>query len=104
MNSTNNALLTRLIRTIHAIKETYGFLGLTNLENISHRAEAILIEVRASKHSITPELVSLVLRATNVLQNELSFLGETREERYASKYPDSFQTALLQTASTSHHA
>ncbi len=93
MNPTNNALLTRLIRTIHAIKETYGFLGFTNLGNISHRAKAILIEVRASKHFITPELVSLVLRATAVLQNELSFFQEAREEQNASKYPGSFQTA-----------
>src|SRR5580658_2206562 len=64
-------LLAGIFRTIHTIKGTCGFLGFASLEAVTHLAENILSQLRDRKRELTPELVTLVLEAADVVKTIL---------------------------------
>ncbi len=55
--------LSEIFRTVHTIKGTCGFLGLSRLEAVAHAAENILGRYRDGAMEVTPAGVTLVLRA-----------------------------------------
>jgi len=57
-------LIASIFRTIHTIKGTCGFLGLSKLEAITHLAENLLSQVRDGKREVTPAVVTLASGAT----------------------------------------
>jgi len=64
-------LLAGIFRTIHTIKGTCGFLGFTSLEAVSHLTENILSQLRDGKRELTPELVTVILEAVDVVKSVL---------------------------------
>jgi len=64
-------LLAEIFRTIHTIKGTCGFLGFTSLEAVTHLAENIFSQLRDGKRELTPELVTLILEAVDVVKTVL---------------------------------
>ncbi len=64
-------LLAGIFRAIHTIKGTCGFLGFTSLEGVSHQAENILSQLRDGKRDLSPELVTLILEAVDVIKTIL---------------------------------
>jgi len=80
-------LLAGIFRTIHTIKGTCGFLGFTTLEGVTHSTESILSQLREGKRDLTPDLVTLVLEAVDVVKKTLVAIeasgaegGETYDE------------------------
>ncbi len=65
------ALLASIFRTIHTIKGTCGFLGFSSLGSVTHLAESILSQLREGKRDLTPELVTLILEAVDVVKTIL---------------------------------
>ncbi len=61
----DQATLSLVFRVVHTIKGTCGFLGLARLEAVTHAAETVLGRVRDRQLAVTPELISLVLRAAD---------------------------------------
>jgi len=55
--------LSEIFRLVHTIKGTCGFLGLSRLEAVAHAGENILGRYRDGVLAVTPEGVTLVLRA-----------------------------------------
>jgi len=55
--------LSEIFRLVHTIKGTCGFLGLSRLEAVAHAGENILGRYRDGVLFVTPEGVTLVLRA-----------------------------------------
>ena len=64
----NNPLLASIFRTIHTIKGTCGFIGLTGLGAVAHSAENVLGQMRDGKLSATPAAISLVLEAVDTVK------------------------------------
>ena len=51
-----------IFRTIHTIKGTSGFLGLSKLEDLAHGGEGVLSKIRDGKLTLTPEIAQTLWR------------------------------------------
>ncbi len=72
--------LNSVFRTIHTIKGTCGFLGLTRLETLAHSAENLLDALRSGKLSVSDALINDVLAAVDQIKNILEALESTEAE------------------------
>ena len=82
---TDTNLLASIFRTIHTIKGTCGFLGLGKLENVAHRAENVLSQMRDQTMAVTPDRVSVLLEAVDVIKEiigQLESSGQEPEKEY----------------------
>ncbi|QDT97874.1 chemotaxis protein CheW [Gimesia aquarii] len=76
----NADLIASIFRTIHTIKGTCGFLGLTNLGSVAHSAENVLGKMREGLLDISPGAISLVLEGIDQIKSLLEGLEATGEE------------------------
>ena len=56
-------ILSNIFRLMHTIKGTCGFLGLPRLGSVAHAGENILGKFRDGELEVTPEAVTLILKA-----------------------------------------
>jgi two-component system chemotaxis sensor kinase CheA len=84
------SVIDNLFRVMHTIKGTCGFLGLSRLESVAHAGEDILDRVRDHKLDVTPEIISVLLKATDVIKDLVTALEETGEE------PEGDDSVLIQ--------
>lgn len=75
------AILQNIFRLVHTIKGTSGFLGLPRLEKVAHAGEDVLGKFRDGELEVTPEAVTLILRAIDVIKELLAGLEENGEEQ-----------------------
>jgi two-component system, chemotaxis family, sensor kinase CheA len=73
-------LLKSIFRAIHTIKGTCGFLDLARLERVAHAAEDVLGLLRDGSLQVTPEVISDVLAAVDVIKAILHALEQTGAE------------------------
>ncbi|MBV9123717.1 MAG: chemotaxis protein CheW [Planctomycetes bacterium] len=90
----NAETLARVFRTIHTIKGTAGFLGLTRLEAVAHAAEGLLSRLRDGQLALTTEMISALLRLADAVREVLASLEATQEEGSAD-YTDLIRTLQL---------
>jgi two-component system chemotaxis sensor kinase CheA len=72
--------LSQIFRLVHTIKGTCGFLGLPRLERVAHAAENVLVRVRDGALTVTPDMVSTVLRGIDCIKEILVGLAATGAE------------------------
>ena len=81
---TNKELISSIFRTIHTIKGTCGFLGLTKLEGVAHATESILSQMRDGKMLVTPDGVSVLLEGVDSIKEIMVHLeskgGEPKKD------------------------
>jgi two-component system chemotaxis sensor kinase CheA len=65
---------------VHTIKGTCGFLGLPRLERVAHAGESVLGRVRDGVLAVTPDIVSLILRALDRIKAIVTGLSATGAE------------------------
>jgi two-component system chemotaxis sensor kinase CheA len=73
-------LLSSIFRTIHTIKGACGFLAFSTLEEITHKAESLLSQLRDGKRELTPALVSLILETVDATRKVLASIEATGKE------------------------
>ncbi|MBN9657349.1 MAG: chemotaxis protein CheW [Acidobacteria bacterium] len=83
-NSCEPELLAGIFRTFHTIKGTCSFLGFTRLESVAHQAENVLCRLRAFELELTPELISLILRAVDAMRIHLASIESEGKEAETS--------------------
>ncbi len=76
----NKSVLDNIFRLVHTIKGTCGFLGLPRLEAVAHSGENVLGKFRDGEMDVTPEAVTLILKALDRIKEILVGLEETQEE------------------------
>ncbi|MGA3122830.1 MAG: chemotaxis protein CheW [Polyangiaceae bacterium] len=69
-----------IFRTIHTIKGTSGFLGLSKLEALAHEGENVLSKIRDGKLTLTPEITSTLLSMVDGVRRILKCVESTRSE------------------------
>lgn len=69
-----------LFRLVHTIKGTCSFIGLDRLGALAHAAEDILGKVRDREMTLSPEAVSVILEALDVVGQLLEFTSENGHE------------------------
>ncbi|MFY7921446.1 MAG: Hpt domain-containing protein, partial [Gemmatimonas sp.] len=74
------ALLNSIFRTIHTIKGTCGFIGLSRLESVAHAAENVLDALRSGKPEVQSAVIGDVLAAVDCIKMILEHLDATEAE------------------------
>ncbi len=62
-------LVNKVFRAAHSIKGGAGFMGLTTIQDLSHAAENVLGLIRSKKLVPTPEIINVLLIASDALQS-----------------------------------
>ena len=73
-------LLAGILRLVHNIKGTCGFLDLTRLETVAHAAETMLGRLRDREVTATPAVIGLLLRAVDRMGEILDDLAISEAE------------------------
>ena len=68
MNACDYEVINAIFRSIHSIKGSAGFLGLTDMQRLSHELEALLDKARKGEISITQEIIDISLSAIDALR------------------------------------
>jgi len=76
----DEGLLDAIFRTVHTVKGSCGFIGLTRLQEVAHAGEDLLGRMRSTKFRATPDIVSLLLECADAIQTILDALETTGEE------------------------
>ncbi len=87
-DSTNKELINNVFRNFHTIKGSSAFLGLKNIEEVSHKIEDLFALVRDEKISISRELIDVIFYGMELLRNLLDIM-EANEYK-ATKIKSSF--------------
>ena len=68
-------LIREVFRGIHSLKGNCGFLGLANLESLSHKTETILDLFLGTEENLAPEHIMTILIAVDSLRQGINDLG-----------------------------
>ncbi len=88
-DSHNKELLSNIFRTIHTIKGTCGFIGLSRLEKVAHQGENVLGKFRDGELEVTAGAISAILECIDRIKMIVGELENTGEE------PQGDDSALL---------
>jgi len=76
----DKAILQDIFRLVHTIKGTSGFLGLPRLESVTHAGEDVLGMFRDGELQVTPQAVSVILKAIDRVKDIIAGLEESGSE------------------------
>ncbi len=79
-NPDDKATLSEVFRTVHTVKGTCGFLGLTRLEAVAHAGENLLGRWRDGALAVTPAGITLVLAVADRIRVIVTGLEGKGEE------------------------
>jgi two-component system, chemotaxis family, sensor kinase CheA len=85
--------LKSIFRTIHTIKGTCGFLGLSKLESVTHVGENLLSKLRDGEITIDPQITTSLLALIDAVRSILGNI-ETSGEEGSTDYSDLVQTLV----------
>jgi two-component system chemotaxis sensor kinase CheA len=98
-------LVNKVYRAAHSIKGGAGFMGLTTIKDLTHEMENILGKVRSREMVPTPEIVNVLLSASDTLKALMNDVF-TSNEVDISKHLDDLQAIAegkpLPAANASH--
>lgn len=72
-------LVNKVFRAAHSIKGGAGFMGLTAIQELSHAAENVLGMIRGKKLIPTPEIINVLLIASDQLQSMIEDVHNSNE-------------------------
>ncbi|RJQ70941.1 MAG: response regulator [Desulfobacteraceae bacterium] len=65
----NEDLVNKVYRAAHSIKGGAGFMGLTNIKDLTHEMENILGKIRGRELIPTPDIINVLLKASDTLKS-----------------------------------
>ncbi|GAU09804.1 chemotaxis protein CheA [Desulfoplanes formicivorans] len=79
-NPDDPGLLDDIFRLMHSLKGASGFLGLSRINGLTHKAENILDEIRKGNMNLTPAITDLILVSTDALKAMVENLEQNAVE------------------------
>lgn len=76
----NLALLNEIFRPMHSLKGASGFLGLNRINQLAHKSESILDELRKGAMTVTSGIMDVILASTDALRQMIDNLESTNSE------------------------
>src|SRR3990172_10708300 len=73
-------LINEILRAVHSIKGSAGFLGFNRLVEVPHQAENILNKLRQKEMQATPEAIDIILGSVDVLKRLIKEVKEGSRE------------------------
>lgn len=77
-------LVNKVFRAAHSIKGGAGFMGLTTIQELSHAAENVLGMIRSKKLIPTPEIINVLLIASDQLQSMIEDVHNSNDVNISS--------------------
>jgi len=77
-------LVNKVFRAAHSIKGGAGFMGLTAIQSLSHSTENVLGMIRSKKLIPTPEIVNVLLMASDELQSMIEDVHNSNDTDISS--------------------
>lgn len=75
----NEDLVNKVYRAAHSIKGGAGFMGLTNIKDLTHEMENILGKIRSREMIPTPNIVNVLLKASDALKELMGDILNSNE-------------------------
>jgi two-component system, chemotaxis family, sensor kinase CheA len=75
----NEDLVNKVYRAAHSIKGGAGFMGLTNIKDLTHEMENILGKIRSRDMVPTPDIVNILLKASDALKDLMDNILSSNE-------------------------
>lgn len=75
----NEDLVNKVFRAAHSIKGGAGFMGLTVIQDLSHVTENVLGLIRSGKLIPTPEIINVLLQASDKLNTMIEDVSNSNE-------------------------
>ncbi len=75
----NEDLVNKVFRAAHSIKGGAGFMGLTVIQDLSHVTENVLGLIRSGKLIPTPEIINVLLQASDKLNTLIEDVANSNE-------------------------
>ena len=72
-------LINKVYRAAHSIKGGAGFMGLTNIKDLTHEMENILGKIRSREMVPNPEIINILLLAADAVKNLLNDVFNSNE-------------------------
>ncbi len=72
--SCNKSVLTKIFRLAHSFKGSAGAAGFEDLMHLAHHLESLLVKLTEGKLTVSPHIVSLLLRSNDQLRRMVSEL------------------------------
>jgi len=79
-NPEDLGLLNDIFRPMHSLKGASGFLGLNKINQLAHKAENILDDLRQGLHPVTSQIMDVILAATDALRTMVDNLETSGTE------------------------
>jgi len=79
-NPDDSDIIGKIFRGIHTIKGNAGFFGFKILENVAHKGENILSDMRAGTIAPTEDIISILLECTDALKSVLETIAIEQSE------------------------
>jgi two-component system chemotaxis sensor kinase CheA len=76
-------LVNKVFRAAHSIKGSSGFLGLTKVKELAHKAETVLDMLRSKKMTPNAEVTNVLLAAFDKLREMITHLNESENAEIA---------------------
>lgn len=76
----NLGLLNEIFRPMHSLKGASGFLGLNRMNQLAHKCENILDDLRRGAMVVTSEIMDVILASTDALRQMIDNLEATNTE------------------------
>ncbi len=73
-------LVNKVYRAAHSIKGGAGFMGLTNIKNLTHEMENILGKIRSREMVPTSDVINVLLSASDTLKNLMDNVLHSNDE------------------------
>lgn len=83
-NPDDKTLIGRIFRTLHTVKGTSGFLGLSTLGHVAHAGENVLGRLRDGTMEVNPDIISAILHCVDAIKEIISSLEKTGSEGEAT--------------------
>jgi two-component system, chemotaxis family, sensor kinase CheA len=75
----NEDLVNKVYRAAHSIKGGAGFMGLTNIKNLTHEMENILGKIRSREMVPRPDIINVLLKAADALKDLMNDIRNSNE-------------------------
>ena len=72
-------LVNKVYRAAHSIKGGAGFMGLTNIKNLTHEMENILGKIRSREMVPNAEIINILLLASDALVNLINNIAQSND-------------------------
>lgn len=76
----NTSILNEIFRVAHTLKGMAGTMGYTKMSNLTHKMEDVLDGLRNGKINVSPEVVDILFKCLDALENYVENVSNTGNE------------------------